>query len=155
MPPDLQSYFASLHERRKQAKPLRHRNASTEDWTSKRACCHANVAFVVGQCPRLKPVRGWIIVSEDASGRCRFAAHSVIDDGGQLYDVTLSDQAECDLYRFLEHVGAEEDFWAVERVCRDTEYPFFRPEDLDTSGAEEDIRNGESEDMRSDDESEF
>ena len=127
----------------------------TEDWTPTRACCHANVDFRVKRNPHLRPVRGWMTVSQDESGRGIFAAHSVIDDGGELYDITLSDQAECDLYRFLEHLGTGEEFWAVEGIRRVTEYPFFESEDVDSRGAEDDIEDGDPDDVGSAEESDF
>ena len=68
-----------------------------------------------------------MILSEDASGRCWYEAHSVIEDADELYDITLRDQGECDPIRFLRHIGTEEEFFAVERIRRQTAYPFVTP----------------------------
>lgn len=121
---DLESYFSALHSRRDTARPMKHRAVSTPEWTPAPAKCHANVNRLVSSDPRLTAVRGWIIISESESGACYYAAHSVIEEGGELIDITLADQAECDRYRFVEHIGLEDEFWAVEQICRVVWYPY-------------------------------
>jgi hypothetical protein len=86
----------------------------------------------------LKAVRGWIIGDEDMNGRRLFEAHSVIEDAGELHDITLPDQATCNTVDFLRHIGSDREFFAVEKTCRQTEYPFLRPEDMDHRGADDD-----------------
>ena len=131
-----EGYFAELYARRGTAKPMQHRKVVIDGSIPERGDCHENVKSLIRSNPRLKVVHGWMIVSEDESGSCLLDAHSVIEDAGELYDITLPDQSACDPIRFIRHIGTEEEFWTVESVCFQTVYPF--PKDLDKSGAEDD-----------------
>lgn len=82
-----------------------------------------------------------MIISEDANGRCWFEAHSVIEDQGELFEITLPDQTVCDLVRFLPHNGPEAEFWdiAIDVGHRQVLYP--QPSDselLDAARSPED-----------------
>ena len=119
------SYFAALHSRRHTAVSMHHRSVATDSWKPKPSQCHANVDCWVGLNPPLRAVRGWMIVSEDQTGRCCFDAHSVVGDGDEFFDITLV-EAACAYIRFLPHIGREEVFWAVEKSHRQVVYPFFK-----------------------------
>jgi hypothetical protein len=120
---DVDNYFASLHSRRHAGKKMEHRKVSIRDWSPVPGQCHANVDFWVNHHPQLKAIRGWMIISEDDLGHCWFEAHSVIEEAGQFYDITLQDQTTCNQIRFLPHIGTPEQFWDIERNYRQTVYP--------------------------------
>jgi hypothetical protein len=44
------------------------------------------------------------------AGRCLYEAHSVIEENGVLYDITLREDVACELIPFLRHIGTEEEF---------------------------------------------
>jgi hypothetical protein len=125
MNPSIESYFAALHARLPTALPMRHRKVVTHSWKPNRSECHANVDYWADHNPPLRIVRGWMIVSEDQSGRCQFEAHSVIGDGQDFFDITLQDEAACASMRFLPHIGTEEEFRAIEKMHRQVVYPPF------------------------------
>jgi hypothetical protein len=110
---NMEGYFAGLHARRYRGEWMLHRKVSGDDWSPEASKCHENVNHWVSLNPELKAIRGWMIVSEDESGRCRYEAHSVIEDAGRLYDITLRDQSACDGVRFLRHSGTPEEFLIV------------------------------------------
>ena len=58
------------------------------DWQPRLAERHANTDKWVAQNPTLKAVREWLRWGEDEHGTCLLIAHSVIDDGGKLFDIT-------------------------------------------------------------------
>jgi len=140
VPLNIETYFQSLYARRHSAARIRHRSVSIGDWVPERNRCHANVDHFVklNQCS--KAVRGWMIISEDANGRCWFEAHSVIEEQGELLDITLPDQAACNLIRFLRHVGTEEEFWkiAIDGGHRQMLYPPLTHQELRNADFEED-----------------
>jgi hypothetical protein len=105
-------YFAALHARRHGALPIRHRDVSVPGWSPQQNKCHDNVDFWVKLNPHLRPVRGWMVLSEDASGHCLYEAHSIIEDNGELYDISIPGLL-CHGIRFLKHSGSEEDFQAI------------------------------------------
>ena len=129
-----EDYFAALYSRRSTARPMKHRAVATAEWSPKRNQCHKNVDYCVSLYPHLKAIRGWMIVPEDECGRCWLDAHSVIEDEGELYDITLSGQAECDCKEFLQHVGDPQEFWAVVKHCSQTSYPFPTDEETRSIG---------------------
>jgi hypothetical protein len=123
MKPDIEQYFAALHARRHTARKLRYRSVAESDWTPQPAQCHANVDHMVRSHPALKAVRGWLIRATDGNEGRNYAAHSVIEDHGELFDITLQSQEECDHYPFIEHVGPEDEFWTVVTICCEKWYP--------------------------------
>jgi hypothetical protein len=129
---DMEGYFAALHARRYRGEWMLHRKVSRDGWSPVTAGCHENVNHWVSLNPELKAVCGWMIVSEDESGQCRYEAHSVIEDAGRLYDITLRDQSACDGIRFLRHNGTAEEFSAVLQCnCRSHFiYPPFTDEEF-------------------------
>ncbi len=123
---------------------MTYRKASSPDWSPKPNCCHENVNHYVKLNPHCTAIRGWMIMSEDADGQCLYAAHSVVEDAGKLYDITLKDQAECDGIRFLRHPGQKEVFWAIERCHKQILYPCSTPnEQEETMSARSPNFNGD------------
>lgn len=117
------NYFGLLHGRRSTARRMMHRVVRRGEWIPERSQCHANVDAWVRFNPALRAVRGWMILCGDEGGRCNYIAHSVVGDAHEFGDITLADQAECDGFRFLEHVGAEDDFWLIENNHRQVFWP--------------------------------
>jgi hypothetical protein len=129
---NVDAYFAALHARRYMGEWMLHRKVSRDGWSPKASQCHENVNHWVSLNPALKAVRGWMIVSENESGRCRYEAHSVIEDVGRLYDITLRDQSACKGIRFTRHRGSSEKFLIVLDDDRRSHliYPPYADEDL-------------------------
>lgn len=132
------AYLKALYERRHTASPMKYRCVQTEDWKPERSRCHPNVDYWVSLHPDLNPVRGWMISSEDGDGRCLFVAHSVVGDAGELYDITLSGQEECNLNPFLRHLGTEEEFKVIRERHPQIVYPEPTPDDMMNAGISDD-----------------
>jgi hypothetical protein len=94
--------------------------------------------------PGLKAVRGWLIIGGEVCGLCQYAAHSVIREDGEFYDITLDDQRECDAYPFLEHIGTEDEFWEVERNHKQVFWPRTTTEEAVAATWETEICDTES-----------
>ena len=75
-------------------------------------------------------------MTEDGLGHCLYHAHSVIEEAGELYDITLKDQAQCDPILFLPHTGTDKEFWAVEKNHSQTHFPFPTFEEMCAIGSE-------------------
>ena len=114
------------------------------NWKPERAKCHANVDEWVARNPGLKAVRGWLIVGGEICGPCQYAAHSVIEEDGEFYDITLGNQRECDAYPFLKHIGIEDEFWEVEQNHRQVFWPRMTTEEAIAAAAEAEIYDAES-----------
>jgi hypothetical protein len=89
---ETEAYFAASHARRHEARSMQYRTVATKDWKPEASHCHSNVNHRISLNPNLGAVCGWMVIGEDADGCCRFQAHSVIDDAGELYDITLPDE---------------------------------------------------------------
>ena len=106
---------------------------SHDGWSPEASKCHENVDYWVKLNPHLKAVRGWMIVTEDESGRCIYEAHSVVEADGKLYDITLPNQAACVGIRFVRHRGTKDEFFEVldnNRRSSVTYPPFTNDESL-------------------------
>lgn len=139
--PDLETYFAALHSRQNEARIMKHRVVSAPGWTPKPNCCHPNIAYCVELNPQLKPVHGWMIRARGWGDSCNYVAHSVFEEGGELYDITLAGQAECDLYPFIRHVGTEAEFCAVKQVRCELWYPPCAPDLSDADDEPDDVKD--------------
>jgi hypothetical protein len=138
VPDDLETYFRWIHERRRTAKPLKHRDVRAESFEAPRSKCHANVDRFVSLNANLNPVRGWMFITEDDAGHCRFEAHSVIEDNGELYDITLADQKECDQHPFIRHLGSDDQFFAVANDHPYLVYPTVTADEVMNTGGADD-----------------
>jgi hypothetical protein len=107
---EVQSYFESLQSRLDHFEFMNRRRVSFADWQPEPAKCHENVDFWVAHNQTLKAVRGWMVTTSVGSDRCVYEAHSVIEDEGALYDITLRDDVACERIPFLRHLGSEEEF---------------------------------------------
>lgn len=107
---EVESYLTSLQSRLHQAQHMTRRKIGFEGWNPEPAKCHENVDFWVRLNPNIKPVRGWMLSQGVVAGRCLYEAHSVIEEDGVLYDITLREDVACELIPFLRHVCTEEEF---------------------------------------------
>lgn len=73
-------------------------------------------------------------------GGYNYAAHSVIKEGGQLFDITPG----CDGYRFVEHIGTEQEFLAARAGRNEQWYPIptYDPAADSEQSNEKDIDSG-------------
>lgn len=121
-------YFQGLLDRWHEVEIIEQRRVEAESWKPRRAWCHQNVDRWIELNPHLnlKPVRGWLIESEFAR-RWFFVAHSAVQDGNVLYDVTLRAElpVDSDLHtsRFLRHRGTDAEFFAHANVEPQLWYP--------------------------------
>jgi hypothetical protein len=96
--------------------------------------CHGNVDRWIESHPGTKVVRGWLFWPPDAAGRYRFIAHSVVDENGDLVDITPIDPNTLRQgLRFLRHEGTEKDFESMKIVCSEVLYPPMTIEELQAS----------------------
>ncbi|HEX4020420.1 MAG TPA: hypothetical protein VHX63_04685 [Acidobacteriaceae bacterium] len=105
-----EDYFASLHSRLHEAEHMQRRKVESEGWKPEPAKCHENVDFWVSLNPNIKAVRGWMVLPMGIDGQCMYDAHSVIEEDGVLYDITLREDAAGEYIPFLRHIGTDEEF---------------------------------------------
>jgi len=93
MSPEYVRYFTSLCARastgdvkRVDFRPVKH-----GEWEPKSKVCHANADYWEGVTPSARAVRGWLICGNDGVGGYLFGAHSVVEENGELYDITPHD----------------------------------------------------------------
>ena len=118
------TYFQQLLEGESVAAKVPFREVQLNGWEPRKGDCHGNVDFWIRHHPETKAVRGWLFWKPDAAGRYLIMAHSVLDENGQLVDITPIDQnAPRDGLLFLKHLGTEEDFSAMKISCSQVFYP--------------------------------
>jgi hypothetical protein len=117
-------YFQRLIERLSLAAKVPFREVQLDGWEAKMNDCHGNVDFWVQHHPETKPVRGWLFWSANEAGQYLFMAHSVLEESGQLTDITPLDRnTPRDGLLFLKHEGTEQDFSAMKTRCSQVLYP--------------------------------
>lgn len=119
MTPELERYFAALHARSHTARKLGYCAVSNPNWTPQPNHCHENVDYWVKAHPEAKAVRGWLIRATDGMGGYNYAAHSVIEEGGELFEITPG----CEGYPFVEHPGTEKEFLTARTGRSEQWYP--------------------------------
>jgi len=117
---EIETYFASLHSRRDEAKPVDPREV--DGWEPRPSDCHNNVDYEVSRNPMLKAVRGWFVQPLE-DDHCRYVSHAVVQDGKDRYDITPIDDKERP--RFLEHIGTPEEFDRLKMTWTGQIYPFI------------------------------
>jgi hypothetical protein len=123
--PELENYFDEVYSRREEAEVVSSLKVSLPTgWEPKPTECHQNVDYWVAQPQNqhLKAVRGWYIAAtSDSSGSTLLlVAHSLVDDGGTLYDITPIDSPSL---KFLRHRGTTADFGAMQPAWSWTWWP--------------------------------
>jgi hypothetical protein len=105
---EIEVYFASLFARISKVRDVVFEEVESD--CANVADCHANVDRWVVRNPHIKALRGWLTWGVDESGTCYFFAHSVVDDGVRLIDITpMGDPSERPT-KFLIHDGSEKEF---------------------------------------------
>jgi hypothetical protein len=123
---DYTAYFQQLRERVNSAVAVPFREVQLNGCEIKLNDCHGNVDRWVKNHPEAKAVRGWLFWPSDGVGRYTFMAHSVVDENGQLVDITpLDPNTPREGLVFLKHLGTEEDFSAMKTRCPRVLYPPF------------------------------
>jgi hypothetical protein len=123
---DYTAYFQRLRERVNSAVTVPFREVQLNEGEPKLNDCHRNVDFWVKNHPDTKAVRGWLSWPPNEAGQYTFMAHSVVDENGQLVDITpLDPNTPREGLVFLKHLGTEEDFSVMKTPCSQVLYPPF------------------------------
>lgn len=85
---DIQTYAASLYQRRNEGVILAPADTGIGDWRPAPHMCHLNVDTLCSNAKDFQAVRGWLVF--DFYLFYRFTAHSVVRADGALYDITPS-----------------------------------------------------------------
>ncbi len=101
-------YFTLLHRAvPTRARVIQPRSVAIADGSAPQPHqCHNNVDRWVSEGTRRIAVRGWLVSSWTEYGGI-FDAHSVVEAGPSLFDITPLNAVNL---RFIRHAGAEEDF---------------------------------------------
>jgi hypothetical protein len=121
---DIGEYFQRLYESLDLAVEVQFREVSLNNWTPEMNKCHDNVNHWVRHSAARRAVRGWIFWPPDETGKCRFFAHSMVEEDGVLIDITPIDSnvpRRC--LRFLTHKGSETDFECMRTQYAEVLYP--------------------------------
>jgi hypothetical protein len=114
MTPEYERYFAALHPRLKDAKPVPFVTVAIDAWNHGVNRCHENVARYAAGRPGRSAVPGWLIEATDGNGGYLVAAHSVVEEDGKLFDITpaaaTSVNTRGSARRFIRHDGTAEEF---------------------------------------------
>jgi hypothetical protein len=131
---DYTAYFEELHKRVDSAVKVRFRAVELNGKEPRLNGCHDNVNSWVENHPGTKIVRGWLFWPPNEAGQYTFMAHSVVEENGQLIDITPFDRnTPRGGLVFLKHEGTEEDFEPMKTVCSKVLYPPMTMEELQTS----------------------
>lgn len=121
---DYQEYFRQLYERAETALKVPFREISFEGWQPALNKCHDNVDHWVRHHPESRAVRGWAFWPNAPGERCRFMAHSVVEENGALFDITpIAKNTPREGLVFLTHSGIEEEFESMKISCSEVLYP--------------------------------
>jgi hypothetical protein len=117
-------YFRRLYERLPEAVRIPSRQVHLDDWKPAPNKCHENVNHWVRLNPECAAVRGWIFWLPHETERCRFIAHSVAEEQGDLIDIApIRPGSPREMLLFLRHLGTEEEFQSMKTDCADFVYP--------------------------------
>jgi hypothetical protein len=137
---EIESYFAVLYARIGDAVEVPFERRSTPEWEPSLAECHKNAGYWAALHPYLQVVRGWFVEGPYDFGSYRLIAHSVLDDGGRLFDITPIDPNSA-RPKFLRHIGTTEVFDAMQPRWSWLFYPpvlaNFAPVGDEVDGAEQ------------------
>ena len=132
MKPETVRYFTSLCERAKADETVlvSFRVIRHGDWEPKSTACHRNADYWERVTPGARAVRGWLICGIDLAGGYSFGAHSVVEENGELYDITPHD---CPIpgpeppRLFLMHEGDKAAFDAMLPACNFVPFNPYAP----------------------------
>ena len=118
---DRADYEAGICQRLEQAERIPFKPVSFDGWEPSAANCHDNVNQWVGKHQNERAVRGWV-TNGSFGAEIRLVAHSVVRGvDGKRFDITpVYDEANRGGYirqgmKFVEHLGSDEEFFALER----------------------------------------
>ena len=121
---DYSDYFRRLSDRANAAVKVPFREVRLDGEQPKLNDCHGNVDRWVKKHPETEAVRGWLFWGANEAGQYLFMAHSILDENGQLVDITPLDRnTPREGLIFLEHLGTEEDFLEMKSSCAQVLYP--------------------------------
>lgn len=124
MPGNFREYFQRLYERLDLAVKVPFREVKLENWTPEMNKCHDNVDHWIRHSVGSRAIRGWIFWPPDETGKCRFFAHSVIEENGLLVDITpIDSNTPREILRFLTHTESETDFDSIRAGHAEMLYP--------------------------------
>lgn len=129
MAPDQNEYFRQLYDRLGTALKVPFREVSFGEWKPAPNKCHDNVDYWVRHHPGCRAVRGWIFWPAGGEGRNRFLAHSMVEDEGDLFDITPMDRNARESLLFLRHFGSDAEFDPMKTDCAHVLYPPFTQEE--------------------------
>jgi len=117
-------YFEQLLTRMNSAVKVPFREVRFDGWEPRISDCHSNVDLWVHHHPETKPVRGWLFWPPNAAGQYTIMAHSVLEEDGQLVDITpLQRDISRDGLLFLKQLGTEADFLAMKAAYSQVFFP--------------------------------
>jgi hypothetical protein len=123
---DYTAYFQQLRERVNSAVRVPFHEVQLKGEEPRLNDCHRNVDCWVKNHPETKAVRGWLFWPPNEAGQYTFMAHSIVDENGQLVDITpLDPNTRREGLVFLKHLGTEEDFSVMKTPCSRVLYPPF------------------------------
>jgi hypothetical protein len=121
---DYGDYFRGLYERANTAVQVPFRDVALDGGEPKLNSCHDNVNCWFKSNPETRAVRGWLFWAQpNEAGQYIFMAHSVVEENGELFDITPIGEKEREGLVFLRHPGTEEDFSAMKTQCSQVLYP--------------------------------
>jgi hypothetical protein len=115
---EMDCYLQSLGARIGEQVEVPFKPVSAGDWKPRPRFCHENVDYWVASQSGREAVRGWLVDGTDGCDGFLVVAHSVVNEGGDLYDITPLDYApfESNPRRwFLRHNGMTEEFDAMRK----------------------------------------
>jgi hypothetical protein len=129
-------YFRRLYDRVSEAVKVPFRAVHLDGCEPAPNKCHENVDHWVKHRQDSKAVRGWIFWPPDENRRCRFMAHSVVEEEGELFDITPIDRnTPSETLLFFRHSGTEAEFEPMKTACAEVVYPPFTLEEWHDSQA--------------------
>jgi hypothetical protein len=120
--PEIEIYFASLCSRIGEAVDVPFVRVSRGYWEPAQSYCHKNVDSWVEGNANLRAVRGWLTGGDD-NGTYTFIAHSVVEDRGNLFDITPLAPGSPSMKFLIDH-GSKEAFDAMQPAWHLVTYPF-------------------------------
>lgn len=124
MTPEHHAYFARLVQSISGARNVPFREVQLDGWRPQLSDCHRNVDYWVAQYPASTAARGWLFWPLNECGQRIFMAHSVVDEAGQLFDITPIDRnTPRDTLLFIRHPGTEAEFNGMKIVCSQVLHP--------------------------------
>jgi hypothetical protein len=124
IPAYIESYFAELNAQRMNAPRVQFKAVKIEDWEPLPNRCHDNVDRWVAENPTRGAVRGWLIGATGGDGSTMYIAHSVVQEGDELYDITPLNPPDLSA-QFLKHKGTQAEFDVLKIAWTGRFYPFY------------------------------